>query len=181
MNLTLKFPAMLMGVTLMLSAAALTVSCSKDVQAFSPQQLEQQYGVTGAYSDTVKTADGTIVGTVVPVTLADGTKAQLIVPRDRRSEPHAVYLSDAQGIHPLQIQDRATRAEVVRSPSVVARRAETAHPQQRSWEKEALIIGGSAGAGAGVGALVGGKKGAGIGAAAGGIGGLIYDLTTRKK
>ena len=51
----------------------------------------------------------------------------------------------------------------------------------RSWEKELLIIGGSAGAGAAVGALTGGKKGAGIGAAAGGVGGLIYDLATRKK
>ena len=44
-----------------------------------------------------------------------------------------------------------------------------------------VIIGGSAGAGAAVGALAKGKKGAGIGAAAGGVGGLIYDLATRKK
>jgi hypothetical protein len=181
MSLALNAPAVLVRVALTVTVAALTSSCSKDVQAMSPLQLEQQYGVTGAYSDTVKTADGSIVGTVVPVTLSDGTKAQLIVPRDRRSEPHAVYLSDAQGIHPVQIEDRASRDEVVRSPRVVARRTETAHPRHRSWEKEALIIGGGAGAGAGVGALVGGKKGAGIGAAAGGIGGLIYDLTTRKK
>ena len=181
MNLALNSSAVLVRVGLMLTAAALTSSCSKDAQAISPQQLEQQYGVTGAYSDTVKTADGSIVGTVIPVTLADGTKAQLIVPRNRRSEPHAVYLNDAQGIHPVQIEDRTSRDEVVRSPSVVARKAETAHPRHRSWEKEALIIGGGAGAGAGIGALVGGKKGAGVGAAAGGIGGLIYDLTTRKK
>ncbi|PYR56862.1 MAG: hypothetical protein DMF91_20925 [Acidobacteria bacterium] len=70
---------------------------------------------------------------------------------------------------------------MVSSPAVVTRRAERAHANHRSWEKEALIIGGSAGAGAGIGALAAGKKGAGIGAAAGGIGGLIYDLTTRKK
>ena len=44
-----------------------------------------------------------------------------------------------------------------------------------------LIIGGSAGAGTAIGALAGGKKGAAIGAAAGGVGGLIYDLATRKK
>ena len=50
-----------------------------------------------------------------------------------------------------------------------------------SWEKEALIIGGSAGAGTAIGAMAGGKKGAGIGAAAGGVGGLIYDLLTRSK
>jgi hypothetical protein len=52
---------------------------------------------------------------------------------------------------------------------------------RRSWEKEALIIGGGAGGGAAIGALAGGKKGAGVGAAAGGIGGLIYDLTTRNR
>ena len=39
---------------------------------------------------------------------------------------------------------------------------------KRSWQKTALVIGGSAGAGAGVGALIGGKKGALIGAAIGG-------------
>ena len=69
---------------------------------------------------------------------------------------------------------------IVSSPRVVARRSEPPHPRQRSWEKELLIIGGSAGAGAAVGGLTGGKKGAGIGAAAGGVGGLIYDLATRK-
>ena len=65
-------------------------------------------------------------------------------------------------------------------PLTIGRRAEAVHPRHRSWEKELLIIGGSAGAGATVGALTGGKKGAGIGAAAGGVGGLIYDLATRK-
>ena len=47
-------------------------------------------------------------------------------------------------------------------PAVYAPRSE------RSWQKTALVIGGSAGAGAGVGALIGGKKGALIGAAIGG-------------
>ena len=55
------------------------------------------------------------------------------------------------------------------------------HTNKRSWEKEALIIGGSAGAGTAVGAIAGGKKGAAVGAAAGGVGGLIYDLATRNK
>ena len=51
----------------------------------------------------------------------------------------------------------------------------------RSWEREVLIVGGSAGAGAAIGAVAGGKKGAGIGALSGGIAGLVYDIATRNK
>ena len=79
------------------------------------------------------------------------------------------------------MQENATREQIARSPAIVGRRAEPTHTHKRSWEKEALIIGGSAGAGTAIGAMAGGKKGAGIGAAAGGVGGLIYDLMTREK
>ena len=51
----------------------------------------------------------------------------------------------------------------------------------RSWQKTALIIGGTAGAGAGVGALIGGKKGALIGAAIGGGGASLYEATKRNR
>ena len=54
-------------------------------------------------------------------------------------------------------------------------------PRKRSVAKEALIIGGSAGAGAAIGAVAGGKKGAAIGAMSGGVAGLIYDVATRNK
>ena len=58
--------------------------------------------------------------------------------------------------------------------------SESAAPMPRtetkpSWQKRAVIIGGSAGAGAGIGALAGGKKGALIGAAIGGGGAAILD------
>ncbi len=55
---------------------------------------------------------------------------------------------------------------------------EDAKPQ-RSWQKSALLIGGSAGAGAGLGALIGGKKGALAGAAIGGGAAAIYDQVKR--
>lgn len=51
---------------------------------------------------------------------------------------------------------------------------------KRSWQKTALIIGGSAGAGAGVGAIAGGKKGALIGAAVGGGAASIYEAIKRR-
>ena len=50
---------------------------------------------------------------------------------------------------------------------------------ERSWQKTALIIGGSAASGAGVGAIVDGKKGALIGAAIGGGAASIYEATRR--
>ena len=170
----------LFAVAVVMCAAAMS-ACSRDVQAMSPQQVEQQYGISGAYSDTLITPDGSLKGTVVPVTLADGRRAQLVIPVQRRDEPHTIYLRDADGIHPVQLADRVSREEVLRSPGVVGRRAEPAHRNKRSFEKEALIVGGGAGAGALIGGLAKGGKGAAVGAATGGVGGLIYDLATRNK
>ena len=56
---------------------------------------------------------------------------------------------------------------------------ETARPR-RTWQKSAMLIGGSAASGAGVGALIGGKKGAGIGALIGGGAATIYDQAKRR-
>ena len=147
----------------------------------TPQNIEQQYGVPGAYTDSVATSDGSLKGTVVPVTLADGRTAQLFIPGKAVNQPHAVYLRDGDGLHPVRVKDHVTRDQITQSPAVIERQAEPAHANKRSWEKEAMIIGGSAGAGTVIGAVAGGKKGAGIGAATGGIGGLIYDLITRDK
>jgi hypothetical protein len=52
--------------------------------------------------------------------------------------------------------------------------------KRRSWQRRALIIGGSAGTGAGIGGLVGGKKGALIGAAIGGGGAALYEAVKDK-
>ena len=155
--------------------------CSRDVEAMTPEKIEQQYGVPGAYTDTVATSDGSLKGTTVPVTLADGRTAQLFIPAKQANQPHAVYLRESDGLHPVRVKENVTRDEITRSPAVIEKQAEPPHSDKRSWEKEALIIGGSAGAGTVIGAIAGGKKGAGIGAAAGGVGGLIYDVITRDK
>ena len=69
---------------------------------------------------------------------------------------------------------------VVRSEVPAQARATEAVPERkaaRTWQKRALIIGGSSGAGAGLGALIGGKKGALIGAAIGGGASTLYEVT----
>jgi hypothetical protein len=177
---TVLLRTLVTATTLAVMAAA-TVGCSRDAQAvgLTPQELQQRYGITNAYTGQVATADGTLRGTLVPVTLPDGRTAELIIP-DRRGEPHAAYFRDADGLHPIEVAENVNREQLSSAPVVVSKRAERSHPRQRSWEKELMIVGGSAGAGAAVGALTGGKKGAGIGAGAGGVGGLIYDLATRK-
>jgi hypothetical protein len=169
------------ALALALAAGAAFTACTRDAQAMDSQQIEQQYGVSGGSDETIATADGPLKGTLVPITLANGTQGQLFIPQKKANDPHAVYIRDAQGLHPVELSDNASRESVARAPSIVQTRAETPHAAKRSWEKEALIIGGSAGAGTAIGAIAGGKKGAGVGAAAGGVGGLIYDLVTRNK
>lgn len=168
------------GAALLLIGATFTAACSRDVGAVTPQQVESDYGISGAHAGVVTTAEGKVRGTLVPVTLADGRQGQLLIPPRSQTEPHGVYLHDDQGLHPIELSPGTTRRDLQTAPRVVARRAEPAHANKRSWEQEALIIGGAAGGGAGIGALAGGKKGAGIGAAVGGVGGLIYDLATKK-
>jgi hypothetical protein len=178
MRVTLK---MLMALTLGIAGAALVAGCTRDAQAMGAYQLEQRYGVWGAYQETISTPDGPVTGTLVPVSLANGRQGDLFIPQKENNDPHAVYLRDEQGLHPVALTENATREELVRAPAVLESRAEPPHPNRRSWEQEALIIGGSAGAGTAIGALTGGKKGAAVGATAGGVGGLIYDLVTRKQ
>jgi electron transfer flavoprotein alpha subunit len=72
-----------------------------------------------------------------------------------------------------------TVSSPVRRQTTSERQAAT-DVEQRSWQKRALVIGGSAGAGAGIGALIGGKKGALIGAAIGGGSAAIWDQVTRR-
>src|SRR4051812_36638004 len=156
-------------------------ACTKDVQAMSPQQIEKDYGISGAYSGSVNTPDGPLNGMPVPITLANAGAGHCFIRHGQANDVHAVYIQDERGLHPVKVGEGPRRDELARAPGIVATRAVPAGANKRSWEQEALIVGGSAGGGAGIGALVGGKKGAGVGAAAGGVGGLIYDLLTREK
>src|ERR1700720_1142986 len=129
------------ALALALLGAALFTACSPDAQAMDAQQIERQYGLSGAYADTISTSDGSIRGTTVPITLANGRQGHLFIPLRQAHEPHSVYLRDEQGLHPVQLRDNVSRDELTRSPGIVETRREPEHKNKRSWEKEALIIG----------------------------------------
>ncbi|HXT68672.1 MAG TPA: hypothetical protein VN700_02895 [Vicinamibacterales bacterium] len=99
----------------------------------------------------------------------------------------AVSYRDAGDVRSLSVVRPVAARRPVATRNVVAdapvRRTSTSVVRtepKRSWQKTALVIGGSAGAGAGVGALAGGKKGALIGAAIGGGAASLFEAIKRK-
>jgi hypothetical protein len=154
---------------------------SSQRQTTTVESVQQRYGIQNAYDGTMLHPDGRR-STAVPVNMDDGRTGEFVIPSDR-GNAHPVYYRDDQtgDLHPVRINSRATRREVVQAPRAVRYQAEPQSRNRQSWEQDALIVGGSAGAGALIGAAAGGGKGAGVGAAAGGVGGLIYDLLRNKK
>jgi hypothetical protein len=168
---------------LLLATVVMVAACTKVSADYEPNALEKKYGLAGAYVDEITTEDGKIQATIVPTTLEDGRKVQLVIPHQTIDSEHQVFMRDGITMTPLELSDpKLARQDFIQSqPRVVERRPVTTTHKKRSWEKEALIIGGGAGGGAAIGALAGGKKGAGIGALSGGVAGLVYDLATRNK
>jgi hypothetical protein len=157
---------------------SLLIAGSASALTRDSQYIQRVYGVNTATTAVVNGRRST----VIPVTLNDGRTGQLVIPEVRRAtDPHALYYRDASGaFHPVRVNANVTRQQLISGPRAVRYQAEPQHRNKQSWEKDALIVGGGAGAGALIGAVAGGGKGAAVGATAGGIGGLIYDLATRK-
>jgi len=116
-----------------------------------------------ATPEFVRTVDGGFVP-VSQVTYPGANRfASAPVSAPRAAATRTVYRTAA----PAQGQDRVVTRETV------------AEANQRSWQKTAMIIGGSAATGAGIGGITSGKKGALIGAAIGGGAASIYEATRR--
>jgi hypothetical protein len=93
--------------------------------------------------------------------------------------PMAAY--NAYGAQPQYVNERVVYSQpAVRRVTSQRAYATERVASQRSWQKSALLIGGSAASGAGVGAIVGGKKGAGIGALIGGGAATLFDQIKRR-
>jgi hypothetical protein len=150
-------------------------------RTYTPQSIQQRYGIRDAYDGTTLHPDGH-PSAAVPVTMDDGRTGEFVIPSDRK-DPHPVYYRDDQtgDMHPVHMDSRARRPEIVQAPRAVKYEPETDHRGKASWEQDALVVGGAAAGGALIGAAAGGKQGAGVGAAAGGVGGLIYDLLSKNK
>jgi len=175
--------AILIVSTLLISA------CNRASADVDPKAIESKYGLSGGYVDEINTEEGKVKATIIPTTLDDGRKVQLVIPHQSIGD-HQVYMRDGITITPLELSDpKVSKQQFVQSqPRIIERRATPAAPatstapkKKRSLEKEVLIVGGSAGAGAAIGAAAGGGKGAGIGALTGGVAGLVYDLATKNK
>jgi uncharacterized protein YcfJ len=127
-----------------------------------------------------------LVAAFVVGTIASTVTTSAFTPRQ---EEQIAVATPAKAVPVARTRYVAPRAVTVvdREPTYVApvaavRPVEPVEQKKtRSWEREVLIVGGSAGAGAAIGAVAGGKKGAGIGALSGGIAGLVYDIATRNK
>jgi hypothetical protein len=171
-----------------IASAALLASCTQPPSSGGAAQASS-VGVP------VPAASGT-----APVTINCGDGKQALV-QQRTSGGQTVSQVDCVAL-PLAVPSReiAVLDDGVAVPQpanvaerVVYRPAPTVRPalrqvsssvpvarrQKRSGKSSALIIGGSTAAGAGAGAILGGKKGALIGALLGGVGGTVYDRTTR--
>ena len=151
-----------------LAAAVGTAACG--TQAASPFDVNG-----GAGQATVRCAPGqhAVVnqsfvdgGTVTAVACAADMPSAIAAP----AYSNAAYRTQPVAYQPAPV----TRA--ARTTAVVADRKPA-----RSWQKRAMVIGGSSGAGAGIGALIGGKKGALIGAAIGAGGGTVYEMTRQDR
>ena len=101
---------------------------------------------------------------------ANGAIATPVVAPERIVYQDAVY----ERVSPARPAVVRTEAPPARTSHVVVERK-----AKRSWQKRAVVIGGSSGAGAGLGALIGGSKGVLIGAAIGGGAGTVYELNKK--
>ena len=139
-------------------------------------------------SGNAKAIGGAVLGALFTLVAVVGVSAIRSSASDAVSVPDAFDTPAAQTTfiaapRPAVIHERVTGQSVAPqsiAPTVIREAPRVDPPPHgRSWQKTAMVIGGSAAAGAGVGGLVGGKKGALLGAAIGGGASTVFESTKR--
>jgi hypothetical protein len=84
--------------TILVTSVGVTLiaGCSGSDKRIGAEQIEQDYGVAGGVEKTIATADGSLKGTLVPITLADGSAGHLFIPQKVSKDTEAVYVQDEQ-------------------------------------------------------------------------------------
>src|SRR5690242_15322263 len=114
--------------------------CGKTSASYDPKAIEAEYGVSGAYVDKISTQSGDVDATIVPTTLADGRKVQLVIPHKEVDPQHRVFMRDGVTITPVELADashpKIVERHVVESqPAPASSRTVTAQ-KKRSTKNE---------------------------------------------
>jgi hypothetical protein len=152
--------------------ATVAVNCEPNQQAIVRQTI-----VNGETHVNIQCVGA---GGAQPVVYTDQYGRPLqVVPANTVGATQAAYVPQQAPVYaaqPVYAPQPVARSTVASQRRVVSERVPE---KKRSWQKSALVIGGSAGTGAGVGGLVAGKKGALVGAAIGGGAASIYESAKR--
>src|SRR6267142_275658 len=88
----------------MLFAILAVAACTKASADFDPRAIEQKYGLSGGTIEEISTENGKVQATVIPTTLDDGRRVQLLIPHQPIGD-HQVYMRDGITITPLELSD----------------------------------------------------------------------------
>jgi hypothetical protein len=157
-------------------ATVLTV-IAVGVLAIAYGLLTTRTPIAAAYPDARPMVASERVGLV-----DNGYALPQITPSPYMRAPSAYPVSDVRTLPDSAIYASPARAVSTTSAPVARVRRTTVveRAPARTWQKTAMVIGGSSAAGAGLGAIVGGKKGALIGAAIGGGAGTLFEVNKRR-
>jgi hypothetical protein len=86
---------------LILTAGLGIAACNKVSAQADPKAIEQKYGLSGGYVDQIDTENGKVQATIIPTTLDDGRRVQLIIPHEMVGD-HQVYMRDGITITPME-------------------------------------------------------------------------------
>src|SRR5262252_8981420 len=110
-------------VVFVLLFALVASACNRASAEVDPKAIESKYGLSGGYVDEISTEGGSVKATIIPTTLDDGRRVQLVIPHESIGD-HQVYMRDGITTTPLELSDpKVSKQQFVQSqPRIVERR-----------------------------------------------------------